>query len=461
MRRAYRTSWLAVGLVVVCAWVAIAPPAPGQENDFGEKKIPIGQVPAAPRATILKAVGGGKIVDIGEIRENGKVVRYDVECIKGGKEIDIIVAPDGKLLTARDEGAAKDKPAPARIVKGKLTPQAQATVRKTWPKAAVKDVDVESAGGMLLHKVELRDGETELEAEIAPDGTLVSTQMNVSEKDLPADLRKAVRKILAGGKLGKIEKEVVSATVENGQAVPLLSPQVIYEIKFTKGAERHEVQLSPEGSPARKPGPWRAEFAVDKKNLVSVGRNPYFPLVPGHKIHLAGGGESVTISVLNETKMVDGVETRVVEEREFKGKRLAEISRNYFAIDKTTGDVYYFGEDVDVYGRDGKVANHGGAWLAGAKGARFGLLMPAAPVIGDRYYQEVAPKQAMDRAENVSLTATLKTPLKTFKKCLYVRESSALEKGFSHKWYAAGVGMIGDDELRLVKVEKPGGADTE
>jgi hypothetical protein len=79
-------------------------------------------------------------------------------------------------------------------------------------------------------------------------------------------------------------------------------------------------------------------------------------------------------------------------------------------------------------------------------------------VIGDRYYQEVAPKQAMDRGENVTLKATLKTPLKTFKKCLYVRESSDLERGFSHKWYAAGIGMIGDDELRLVKVETPPGA---
>jgi hypothetical protein len=458
MRRANRTWWLAVGRMVLCAWVVTAPAAWGQESDFGEKKIPIGQVPAAPKATILKAVAGGRIVDIGEIRENGKVVRYDVECIKGGREIDIIVAPDGRLLTERDEGRAEDKPAVVQIVKGKLTPQAEATVRKTWPKATVKDIGVENAGGMMLHKVELSDGTTEMEAEIAPDGTLVSTQMDVAEKDLPADVRKAVRKILANGKLRKIEKEVVSATVEKGRVVPLLSAQVIYEVKFTKGTERHEVQLSPEGSPARKPGPWRSTFAVDRKNLASVGRNPYFLLVPGHKIHLSGGGETVVISVLDETKVVDGVETRVVEEREFKGKRLAEVSRNYFAIDKTTGNVYYFGEDVDVYDRGGKVVHHGGAWLAGTKGARFGLIMPGAPVIGDRYYQEVAPKQAMDRGENVTLKATLKTPLKTFKKCLYVRESSDLERGFSHKWYAAGIGMIGDDELRLVKVETPPGA---
>ena len=456
MRQVDRTSWLALGLAVLCALVTAVPAAWGQEDDFGEKKIPIGQVPAAAKAAILKAVGDGRIVDIGEIRQNGKVVRYDVECIKGGREIDIIVAPNGRLLTQRDEGGAAGKPAAVRVVKGKLTPQARATIRKTWPKAVIKEIGVEGAGGMTLHKVELIDAGAPMEAEIAPDGTLVSTQRDVVEKDLPADVRQAVRKAVGKGKVRKIEKEVVTATVEGGRVVPLLSAHVMYEVKFTRGKTRHEVQLSAHGSPACKPGPWRSTFAVDKKNFASVGRNPYFPLVPGHKIHLAGGGERVIISVLDQTKVVDGVETRVVEEREFKGKRLAEVSRNYFAIDKTTGDVYYFGEDVDNYDRRGKVVSHGGAWLAGVKGARFGLIMPGAPVIGDRYYQEFAPKTAMDRAQNVTLSATLKTPMKTFRKCFYIRESSDLERGFSHKWYAAGIGMIGDDELRLVKVEKPG-----
>ena len=455
MRRSNRnrTWWLAVGLVVCGVCMAIAPAAWGQESDFGEKKVPIEKVPAAVKAAILKAVGDGRIVDIGEIRENGKVVRYDVECIKDGGEIDIIVAPNGKLLTQRAEGPGETPPA-VKIVEGKLTPEARATVRKTWPKAAIKNIGVEGAGGLELHKVELTNDGTEMEAEIAPDGTLVSTQMDVERKGLPAGVRKALRKVLAGGELRTIEKEVVSAIVENGRVAPLPGAQTIYEVKFTKGADRHEVQLSPDGSPACKPGPWRSAFAVDKTKLATVGRNRYFILVPGHKIHLSGDGETVIITVLDETKVVDGVKTRVVEEREFKGKQLHEVSRNYFAIDKATRDVYYFGEDVDVYDDSGKVANHGGAWLAGEKGARFGLIMPGAPVIGDRYYQEFAPKQAMDRAENVSLNATLKTPAKTFEKCFYIRESSDLESGFSHKWYAAGVGMIGDDELRLVKVEE-------
>jgi Concanavalin A-like lectin/glucanases superfamily len=62
-----------------------------------------------------------------------------------------------------------------------------------------------------------------------------------------------------------------------------------------------------------------------------------------------GLGE-LTITVLNETKMVDGVETRVVEERETKGGKLKEVSRNYFAISKRTNDVFYFGEVTPAHG---------------------------------------------------------------------------------------------------------------
>src|SRR6185503_7351194 len=104
----------------------------------------------------------------------------------------------------------------------------------------------------------------------------------------------------------------------------------------------------------------------------------------------------------------DGVETRIIEERETNDGQLIEVSRNYFAISKRTGNVYYFGEDVDIY-KNGKVASHEGAWLSGVNGARFGLMMAAVPLVGSRYYQEVAPQVAMDRAEIVSVTEMFKT----------------------------------------------------
>ena len=201
-------------------------------------------------------------------------------------------------------------------------------------------------------------------------------------------------------------------------------------------------------------GDWTSVFLVEKDELLSVGRNPYFILEPGYMLVLEGHGAQLIITVLNETKKVDGVETRVVEERETKGGKLVEVARNYFAISKRTNDVFYFGEDVDMY-KDGKIANHDGSWLSGVNGSKFGLMMPGRVLLHSRYYQEVAPNIAMDRATIVSVTETVKTPAGEFKNCVKVEETSPLSRFTTeHKYYAPGIGMVSDGEMKLVKVEK-------
>lgn len=199
---------------------------------------------------------------------------------------------------------------------------------------------------------------------------------------------------------------------------------------------------------------WTADFSMDKAELSSTGRNPYFILEPGYFVVLGGGNEQVTVNVLDEVKEVDGVRTRVVEERETKGGKLVEVSRNFFAISKRTNSVYYFGEEVDIY-KDDKVVGHEGAWLAGVNGAKFGLMMPGLPLLKARYFQEVAPGVAMDRAEIVSLNETLKTPAGQFKNCLKVEETTPLEPGNKeYKYYAPKIGLVQDGSLKLVKSGK-------
>ena len=201
-------------------------------------------------------------------------------------------------------------------------------------------------------------------------------------------------------------------------------------------------------------GTWTSVFPTEPDELVSTGRNPYFILEPGYTLVLEGEGAQLTITVLDETKKVDGVETRVVEERETKGGQLTEVARNYFAISKRTNDVFYFGEDVDMY-KDGKVVNHDGTWLSGVNGSKFGLMMPGRVLLHSRYYQEVAPKIAMDRATIVSMTETVKTPAGEFKNCLKIEETSPLARFTTeYKYYAPGIGMVSDGTMKLVKVVK-------
>ncbi|HLE61781.1 MAG TPA: hypothetical protein VI750_01515, partial [Pyrinomonadaceae bacterium] len=94
---------------------------------------------------------------------------------------------------------------------------------------------------------------------------------------------------------------------------------------------------------------WTKSFPVEKDELATSGRNPYFILEPGYRLVLENRRDRLVITVLNETKLVDNVETRVVEERETTNGKLIEVSRNFFAISKRTNSVYYFGEDVDIY----------------------------------------------------------------------------------------------------------------
>jgi hypothetical protein len=196
---------------------------------------------------------------------------------------------------------------------------------------------------------------------------------------------------------------------------------------------------------------WQQEFDVSTRTLGPTGRNQYFILEPGFQLILESKNEKLAITVLEETKQVIGIITRVVEEREWKNGKLKEASKNFYAICERTNDVFYFGEEVDMY-KNGKIVSHKGAWLAGEGEAKPGLIMPGEPRVGMKYYQEVAPRKAMDRAEVVMLDETLETPAGSFSNCLITKESTPLnifEREF--KIYAPGIGLIKDAKLFLTK----------
>ena len=205
--------------------------------------------------------------------------------------------------------------------------------------------------------------------------------------------------------------------------------------------------------------PFTTAFRLADCTFRSTGdANPFFILDPGHTLVLRGEEDKeeveVRITVLGETENIavpglGNVRTRVVEEREWVDGEIAEVSRNFFALCAETSDVYYFGEDVDNY-EDGVIVDHHSAWRAGVDGAMPGLAMPGTFLLGSRYFQEIAPGEALDRGENVGMQLTVATPAGTFADCVSVFETSPLEpssKGL--KVYAPGVGLIVDETLAL------------
>lgn len=203
---------------------------------------------------------------------------------------------------------------------------------------------------------------------------------------------------------------------------------------------------------------WQEEFDLTSRKLSHTGKSSYFVLMPGYQIVLADKSTTLTFTVLNETKTIGRVVTRVVEEKEVSDGEVAEVARNFYAIDPQTGDVFHFGEAVDAY-ENGKIVGHDGSWLASQKGGKPGMLLPGKPKVGMKFYQEMVPGVIMDRAEVVSLSKTIKTPAGQFKNCLLTEGSSKLDpSAVEFRWYAPGIGLAQFETLKLVRygfVSKP------
>ena len=191
--------------------------------------------------------------------------------------------------------------------------------------------------------------------------------------------------------------------------------------------------------------------------FVPFSNNPFFPFAPGRKLVLEGVEDDeeivLTITVLDEIKpitlTVGGeskvISTRVIEEQEEIDGELYEVARNFFAQCIETGDVYYFGEEVDFY-EDGMLIGHQGAWLAGVNNAQPGIIMPGRFTVGARYFQEVAPGVAEDFGANSAVGVAMTVPAGMFTGCVQVTETNPLDpQGDPEvKTYAPGIGLISD-----------------
>ncbi|MCC7258260.1 MAG: hypothetical protein IT486_07800 [Gammaproteobacteria bacterium] len=208
-----------------------------------------------------------------------------------------------------------------------------------------------------------------------------------------------------------------------------------------------------------------AQFPLDQCSFQTVWGNPYFRLVVGRQLYFTNercvadgrcdAPEELWITVLPQTRRIvldeddhkRTVRTRVVEEYETEDGEVKEVSRNFYADCRPGHDVYYFGEEVF----DGEGNPLEDAWLAGEDGNRPGIIMPGgAFLLGSRYFQEIAPDVALDRAEHVALGMLVHVPAGLFENCVEVHETTPLEPGHvSPKVYCPGIGLVQDGDLEL------------
>jgi hypothetical protein len=169
------------------------------------------------------------------------------------------------------------------------------------------------------------------------------------------------------------------------------------------------------------------------------------------------GLEVIAIEVLAETRDTWGAAARVVRDTVTVDGELAEDTWDWYAQDDV-GHVWYLGEDTFEY-ENGEVVCECGAWEAGVDGALPGVVMLAAPAVGDVYRQEYFEGEAEDVAEVVEVGIAVSVPAGDFTGCVKTRDRSALDPELDeHKYYCPGVGnvLVEEGDVRVELIEYAG-----
>jgi len=148
-----------------------------------EVEISLDDVPAAVKATILKAAGGAKITEVEKETANG-VTTYEAEFVADGKEVEITVGADGKLLKKEAEDDDDDEDEDEEEVSIDQVPAAvKATILREAKGAAIKEIEKETKDGKTVYEAEFVAGGKEIEIKVSADGTLLKREVEDDDDD--------------------------------------------------------------------------------------------------------------------------------------------------------------------------------------------------------------------------------------------------------------------------------------
>ncbi|MGH3133622.1 MAG: hypothetical protein ACRDNY_07765 [Gaiellaceae bacterium] len=185
---------------------------------------------------------------------------------------------------------------------------------------------------------------------------------------------------------------------------------------------------------------------LDPADFTSEIDNPWLPLRTGarwvyRESATEGSVQRVEVTVLDQTKVVMGIEVRVVHDVVTEDGELVEDTFDWYAQD-AHGNVWYFGEETKEF-EDGEVSTTAGSWEAGVDGAQPGVLIPADPEVGVAYRQEYYEGEAEDAAQVLSLDEKVQVPYGGFEGVLMTKDYTPLEpEVLEHKFYARDVGLV-------------------
>jgi len=185
--------------------------------------------------------------------------------------------------------------------------------------------------------------------------------------------------------------------------------------------------------------------------------NPWFPLAPGtrwtYDRYATTGSETLTARVLAKPRTVAGVATTAVRwELRRPGRRPSTLAVRWYAED-TAGNVWWFGQHVSRTGpRVDLLATR--SWAAGRHGAEAGLVVSAAPRVGDGYVNGSQPGVVESRSTVASVDAAVALPSRTYRGTVATHDLSPLEPTRQvQSFYARGIGLVAQQTTEVLSVE--------
>jgi hypothetical protein len=206
-------------------------------------------------------------------------------------------------------------------------------------------------------------------------------------------------------------------------------------------------------------------FKMNPADFTTEIDHPYWPMKAGSRwifreTDAEGSVSRVVVTVLDKTKTIMGIETRIVHDQVSEQGEVKEDTFDWYAQD-AEGNLWYLGEDTTEY-ENGKPKTKEGSWEAGVDGALAGVILPAHPEVGMTYREEYYKGHAEDGASILSVDAFAKVPYRTFDHGIQTRNFSGIEPDtIEEKIYAKGVGVVleltvsgGSDRTELVSYEE-------
>jgi hypothetical protein len=202
------------------------------------------------------------------------------------------------------------------------------------------------------------------------------------------------------------------------------------------------------------PPPCNTVAKFDPANFPSPPKidNQWDPLAPGTQFTFAGeadrgGGllpHRVVSTVTDLTKMINGVPTVVILEKDVNEGELQEAELRFEAQD-SAGNVWNLGEYPEEY-EDGEFSAAPDVWLAGLAKAQPGNSMPGDPKLGTpEYLQGWSPDiEFLDCAKVSKMQQRTCVPVGCYNNVMIIDERSPLDPDSGHqlKYHAPGVGNV-------------------